>query len=1147
MVVATLFGLLLGGGMLRAQDPEPAPVISIVIQGDVYGGGRNGAVGTGKTTATESTPQSKVRLNSGALNDPTTTVSIYQGQIRTVFGGGENGRTYGGTNVLVGQSELSNCPVEIGGTVGGTDWTGTIHGGLFGAGDGAAAYVFGHSLVTIQAGTLYQNIYGGGNQADLMGTTSVVLQGGDFRGVVFGGARMADIFGFSFVDIDGEDAKTNLVVNTVYGGNDISGNITSSSNWPWTETSALTLPAALSHAGDYSITTGYNAFLHSSVEATGKHIFVGQLFGGGNGDYAYSGGGDVPYSYTMPTGLADDPATDGVDESVKTFSNLNKPEVSRTYLELKGGTFGYVYGGGNAANVTTSVDICIDNNSSVISSTVLDGIMKTGTPASFENATRLTDMGINWTTFTDEYQFVRVFGGNNKAAMNIRPTWHLLRGSINNLYSGGNEGSMTSPTGLILSLTSPNMTVNNVFGGCRKADVDPRGDKGAGFDMPQETFEGETMEAGFAARVIVKAGTINNVYGGNDISGNVYYGANVHILSNINGDVYGGGNGSYAYTDNAQLASDLLYGDFYYDPSTAASSVEALNLFRPNTESVSLSVKGTSDANPTTIGGSIYCGGNSTSLRNDNAGEATAKLKIGSYVVADRVFLGNNGIDMVDISAGGVLAKYAGTVEDVEGTTRDFSTLDLTNAATFATYMDGVAMSILPEVDFASDYVAYSTKFGSFFCGGNVGSMTYAGVNDIAFNDKVIIFESLVGGCNNADVPAHDGLNAAYKGGILGSAAERASYVDGSGNIKDRLHLTLNGLHLRPMRWKKDGNGDYVLDANDNRQLEWNTFDSRTGLAVTPPTELPAANAQGNNISTEDDIYRRLVGGNVYGGCYTSGHVNGNVVINLDATLTDRNIIFDKVDEDSLGVKLYDNTHYLIKERRSGVLLDEQGMDALGTSLNVFGGGYGAATQIWGSTTINLNKGYTFQIFGGAEQGIIGKLEDGDPAVYNPQYSTYINMDGELPGVARLATGDSPDIAEAEFIYGGGFEGLILGNTQINLGNGRIFNSFAGSCNADILGHTETYVGRGSSDDANLGFPWVRDHIYGGNDLGGRIRGSEDFSGRVSATALAMVYNPTNAASPAVLEASAYTEYMQGRVENIFGGCYGDYDYAGDE
>ena len=62
------------------------------------------------------------------------------------------------------------------------------------------------------------------------------------------------------------------------------------------------------------------------------------------------------------------------------------------------------------------------------------------------------------------------------------------------------------------------------------------------------------------------------------------------------------------------------------------------------------------------------------------------------------------------------------------------------------------------------------------------------------------------------------------------------------------------------------------------------------------------------------------------------------------------------------------------------------------------------------------------------------------------------------------------------------------------------------------MGHTETYIGRSGVDAQGkdvLGFPWIRDHVYGGNDLGGQIHNNASF-----------------------------------RVGYIFGGCYGDYDYT---
>jgi hypothetical protein len=76
----------------------------------------------------------------------------------------------------------------------------------------------------------------------------------------------------------------------------------------------------------------------------------------------------------------------------------------------------------------------------------------------------------------------------------------------------------------------------------------------------------------------------------------------------------------------------------------------------------------------------------------------------------------------------------------------------------------------------------------------------------------------------------------------------------------------------------------------------------------------------------------------------------------------------------------------------------------LGKALNVFGGGKGIDTEIWGSTTINLNRGYMFQIFGGSEEGAIGKgthSETERSYTYDSRYSTKINLKGTVAGVSR--------------------------------------------------------------------------------------------------------------------------------------------------
>ena len=1116
------------------------------------------------------------------------------------------------------------------------------------------------------------NVYGGGNAGNVDGKSTVTVCAGDVKGNVFGGARMADVGGRTFVHVDGEHASDYVLINKVFGGNDMAGTI-------GTKEAAKIMPAdTLDFEVENHIDKTWDAYVRVSAKTTtngegetvaapdAEKVFIGQLFGSGNGEYNYSSlttgeGENATTTYTISD-------LDGNFLASKTVKGANTPihpDLAKTYLELVGGTIGFAYGGGNNATVTGQNVVCVANPSKVVNSIkVKDGVLSDD-----DDATELLDdarfaaMGINVAGShpeKDEFQMGWVFGGNNKADMRIMPKWNLKSGSIRNLYSGGNAGRMTSPTGILLEIfENSKIIVDNVFGGCRKANVEPLDDEGNLMtyvnNLDDEDADGNLIyhfPPNFAARTLIRGGDVNNVYGGNDISGKVYFGNALGVYTTVRGDVYGGGNGSYAYTDNANLADDPYYGEYYYNPETtipggAVPSVEALNAFRPNADQVSLRVAGKDENHPAIIGGRIFVGGNSASLKMGGFGNK-AELKIGSHVIADQVFLGNNGENMVKSNAAdaengiaeGVLRTMASRVTPASADTpatvtppeslpvpenQRFNSMDLTDPATFAKYLEGCSLEHLPSVVFddvkngdPAPYEDYKSYFGSFYCGGNVGSMTNDGLSTIDFSHKVIIFNKLVGGCNNAYVPKSE-YNAVFDGGLIGAP-------DGNG---DKLVLNLSGLKLQPKRWAVDRNEDYSRKSDANgqpiyllseavnndpttrhRYLEWNTV-GRDANGI--PKEVgwndatwAATGADGETveeIALRSTMKRRFEGGNIYGGCYTSGYVNGNVVININGTIVDREgdhgVFATAIPLDEEGNEIADHEILYGHERysipattdpsyRSGVILDEQGMDALGTALNVFGGGYGEDSEIKGSTTINLNRGYTFQIFGGGEMGAIGKgvrdtngklnkgehvegnpgklVEGSSSYSYNSAYSTTINMQGIQNGLSRTDWNEisknyndaqKDEMAECEFIYGGGFEGLICGDTRINLGNGRVFNTFAGSCDADVLGHTETYVGQWTDkgDNTVQGFPWVRDHIYGGNDLGGSILGSEDFYGRVTPETQDMVYDvatttPEGSSTPVttspVLNASSYMEYIQGRVANIFGGCYGDYDYDHD-
>ena len=1093
-----------------------------------------------------------------------------------------------------------------------------------------------------QAIKISGNVYGGGNAGTLYGSTNVTVYSGDIN-EVYGGARQADVDGRTFVNLDGEHASDDIFIVNVYGGNDIAGTIGKGSK-PTTVPTELkrvkTLPVDANDKTKNTITNTTKTFVLTSacpapetitiqgVSLTGdpKMLVVGSLFAGSNGDY----------DYTSPE-----------------LSGKTVPELSSAYMEIKGGCIAHVYGGGNNATVTDSTLIHIENGSCGLQSTAAvyaynhsqtkpttiaelqeaaEGVLGT-----FQSKVNISTFQSNLTNWA--FNHARVFGGNNKAPMYIMPKWNLQKGIIRDLYSGGNEGAMHSASGLLLEIAPSNdnkdkLVINNVYGGCRRADVRPMKN---GQEVAAVLADGSyKFPTGLSARTLVRGGKITNVYGGNDISGKVVGGNAVGIYSDILGDVYGGGNGSYAYTDNTTLGGIEGPKDFFYSIPDGKTSAEALNDFRPNAEQVSIRLAGT-EGNPVTIWGSVYVGGNSATLTKDLAKIGNpnypkyplVELKIGSYVTANNVFLGNNGENMIKCSeSNDALKLYSQYVDndlnftDTPVTDRKYSTLNLTDKTIFAEYMKGCAMDMIPNVVFdngsidPADYKDYSSYFGSFYCGGNVGSMIGNGLTKIDFDKEVVIFEKFVGGCNNANVTAVDGLRAEYRGGVTGN------FDNDTGN---KIELNLSGLRIQPKRWNDvyeavangttltSGNkyytsalgaGEFISDGTEvadgtnyyvfksaGTELVWNTVDGN-GDPTEPVTS-------GTTFTTAD-LTRRFKGGNIYGGCYSSGRVNGNVVINLNGTIVERGKkeselepgevdygVFDEVAEDGEGEAiLYNHDSYTITKRRSGVILGQQGMDVFGRSLNVFGGGKGKDTEIWGSTTVNLNAGYTFQIFGGSEEGVIGKslednsvtvTEDGENTtknydyefngkhyVYSPAYSCYVNLKGDYAGVTKTNANNSPLMADCEFMYGGGFFGPICGNTVINLGKGRIFNSFAGSCMADILGHTETYIGRmvkdeyqntmgklGSTEDGlnndtyyEEGFPWVRDITYGGNDLGGKILGSKDFKYRVRSEALDKVYNPGNKANADVLTASAYTEYLQGRADAIFGGCYGTYDYT---
>ena len=1032
------------------------------------------------------------------------------------------------------------------------------------------------------------NVYGGGNKGNVKGNTKVTVRAGDLHNV-FGGARMADVGGNALVNIDGENASDSMVINKVFGGNDIAGTIGSNAAVKKSYKDTLTYEV------ENNIDKTWDTFVHITTKTEtvdGKvresddavKTYIGQLFAGGNGEYTYPETKNADELYEVKT-------ADGTAVVATSETPFVKPDLKKTYLEVLGGSIVYAYGGGNNATVTDATVICVDNPSNVVNSILGPDPEYPDDPTKqteLLTTARFKDMGINTGLSypsSDAFQIGRFFGGNNLAAMAIRPTWDLRSGKIRNVYSGGNHGNMTSPDGLLLEIpTTSSIIIDNLFGGCRMADVMPTVN---GVYKPVDNLPGYKFPAELSARVLVRGGDVNNVYGGNDVTGTVYGGNAVGIYTTIRGNVYGGGNGSYPYTDQLKYKGNDVYADLYYGDFMAekgyTSSIDALNAFRPNAEQVSIRLSGTDARHPTIIKGSVFLGGNSATLATTKS-PPLVELKIGSHVIADKVFLGNNGENMVQED---ILTHYANKYELGDQTITGFSSLDLTDKDLFAKYMEGVVMHLKPRIIFdkisngdPADYEDYTSYIGSFYCGGNVGSMAIPGVNNYAVSRGVNIFTKFVGGCNNADVPEREGLNAAYEGGVLGAEDERGDaageyYTDSGaedGNIKNRLEIDLENLTITPLRWDDDKT---MLVWNTNKWFVYGPVEEGTTLTAgetyyTSEDGYGEFEATGTEVATGSNYYEyvndfvnvgrdpddhdiRLLDGNVYGGCYESGHVNGNVVININDDVLKRDEIFGTEREDGRAV--------------SGVEIEDQADDVMAVALTVFGAGYGEDTEIWGSATVNLNKGYAFQIFGGGEMGVVGKKKEvtkevtdeethettivtTEEYVYDPRYSTTVNMHG----ASTVESSDEmlDDLAESEYLYGAGSEGDVCGDAYVYLGNGRIYDAFGGASNADILGHTEVFIGGDGSyttDGSGVkhftpkGFPWIRDNIYAGNDFGGTIWGKKNYR---DITARRPSFT-SGSGSGEEIATGTFVAYIQGRVDSIFGGGYGSYDYKSDE
>ncbi len=519
-----------------------------------------------------------------------------------------------------------------------------------------------------------------------------------------------------------------------------------------------------------------------------------------------------------------------------------------------------------------------------------------------------------------------------------------------------------------------------------------------------------------------------NVYGGNDVSGYVNVsvkdgdftdnnGSGTHINiygGKIYGNVYGAGNGNYLYALDKNQNQKVTVNEYYpmnpedpnsetvplvytvpmrkfipsYKEASDAAKIVNINSWRPLTNKVSIEIKGNSTSEKVNIAGDVYGGGNSATVQKVKSKDSKAvekvgniNINIGSHVNIGRVFMGCNGDELFakseDNDFMNKFQKLNGNVEDYTQELNLADTIDWFNPSNkdigtlylptkledrptvyphlIDLYFQPVETDIQGELRWNGNQTGKGLEdctIKTFYCGGNRGNMNIypnarGNVINYIFPEGLTITDKIVGGCNNA--------NYNYKGLV-------------------------------------NHEGGYLLGRAYSTEPFTEPFIKLTIKNKFQPEE-------------KNDAY---VGGNVFGGCYKTGTVRGDVTIDLQSDMLAGK---DKKKLENSNDSLATKPEY--------------------ASLNVYGAGYGMESYVYGKTNIIMGK----------------DMKCSEPKTTEDGKFQSCGVNG--------ATGVS-----ANFIYGGGQQGNVIGLTDVDILNGHVFRSVTGgSYSGYVYGSTQVKVG----------------------------------------------------------------------------------------
>ena len=592
---------------IGATDGAATPTYSgdAYILGDVYGGSAKGNVNA-------------ERVTDNSTNPATTTLQYKVNTVTNVnlYGGTVNGDVYGGG--LGDNTSGSEIAANVYGPV-----TVGIYGGtarnVFGCNNHYGSPQ-DNVIVNIAGGTVNNNVFGGGQEADALRQITVNVTGGTVTNDVYGGGALADTntanwdatnSKFLFFEVTGltvtspvtgyytktgddytlitasdakaEDGKTyyshytttvNLTGGTIgnaYGG--ALGSTEKAAN-VWGDVYLTVDGTAFTISNDsYTEGTGDNVttvqvpksgrvFGCNNINGTPKRevtVHVKQTVPSGGGDHTlgayeiaavYGGGNLAPYE---PKKAETESTVDGDD-----FSSDDTKASTNVIIDGCGDTsIGTVYGGGNAAS-TPSTKVTV-NGAYEIGELFGGGNGKD----KIKNGDEWKDnpgAHVGFKAYTTESEKDGKKYGSGQARVNI------YGGKIHAVYGGSNTlGNVRRVAVAMLDevVSTCPIAVDEAYGGGKSADMDGKAILNLGCIPGLKNVYGGARAATVNNNVVLNItnGTYENVFGGNNESGNINGSITVNVeetgcrpvhITNL----YGGGNKAPYPGATSTLAAD---------------------------------------------------------------------------------------------------------------------------------------------------------------------------------------------------------------------------------------------------------------------------------------------------------------------------------------------------------------------------------------------------------------------------------------------------------------------------------------------------------------------------------------------------------------------------------------------------------------